>query len=174
MHLQIEQTDSNCFSFSVQLRRLDSGSRARGSTEKHQWVIKGSKHSVGYLSTGLCNNSSSCKENTVAVQDTSGLPLETLPLRSLHHEGLPLETTQPQRPILPPLAWVNSGGQASPAMLQTPKVLCLKAGPSADLENRCDHSCFLRLHYHAQAAANQCPPSCRISLVYSKPGCLET
>lgn len=59
-----------------------------------EWVIKGSKHSIGYLSTGLCNNSSSCKEKTVAVQDSSGLPLETLPLRSLHHEGLPLETTQ--------------------------------------------------------------------------------
>lgn len=114
-----------------------------------EWVIKGSKHSVGYLSTGLCNNSSSCKEKTVAVQDSSGLLLETLPLRSLHHEGLPLETTQPQWPILPPLAWVNSGGQASPAMVQTPKVLCLLAGPSADLENRCDHSCFLGLHYHA-------------------------
>lgn len=39
-------------------------------------VIKGSKHSIGYLSTGLCNNSSSCKEKTVAVQDSSGLPLK--------------------------------------------------------------------------------------------------
>lgn len=27
-----------------------------------EWVIKGSKYSIGYLSTGLCNNSSSCKE----------------------------------------------------------------------------------------------------------------
>lgn len=61
-----------------------------------EWVMKRSKHSVGYLSAGLCNNSSSCKEKkTAPVQDSNGLPLETLPLRSLHHEGLPLLLLRP-------------------------------------------------------------------------------
>lgn len=77
---------------------LDSGSRTKiykiktkTKTKTVEWVSRKAKPSIDYLPTGLQTNSSSCKENkTASLWGSNGWPLETLPPKSLHREGLAL------------------------------------------------------------------------------------
>lgn len=75
-----------------------------------EWVIKGSKHPIGYLPTGLWNNSS-----------CSSLSLDTLPLGSLNQEGLSHLLLRPSSHNPPCNHWLRS--------TLRPRLTCNSSGP---------------------------------------------